>query len=136
MVSGGGHLCVARGLLAARLIPDSLSNLLLGPCLAGPPATKAGNCLAGCAPVACSHPLPTPPQGRPLTENLHSPPTSSPRSKQVGSRPSSRQLRMAARPLTPAPTMATRFPMSPVGSPDSVSSSPTAENSVFHHSLA
>lgn len=47
----------------------------------------------------------------PLTENFHRPPTSSLLSKQVGSSPSSRQHRMAAKPLTPAPTMATVFPM-------------------------
>lgn len=47
----------------------------------------------------------------PLTVNLHRPPRSSLLSKQVGSRPSSRQHLMEARPLTPAPTIATRLAM-------------------------
>ena len=47
----------------------------------------------------------------PLTVNLHSPPRSSLLSKQVGSSPSSRQHLMEARPLTPAPTVATRLAM-------------------------
>ena len=47
----------------------------------------------------------------PLTENFHKPPISSLFSKQVGSSPSSRQLLMVAKPLTPAPMMATLFPM-------------------------
>lgn len=46
-----------------------------------------------------------------LTVNLHSPPRSSLLSKQVGSSPSSRQHLMEARPLTPAPTIATRLAM-------------------------
>lgn len=51
------------------------------------------------------------PSDVPLTENFHRPPTSLLLSKQVGSSPSSRQHRMEAKPLTPAPTMATLFPM-------------------------
>lgn len=47
----------------------------------------------------------------PLTVNLHSPPRSSLLSKHVGSSPSSRQHLMEARPLTPAPTIATRLAM-------------------------
>lgn len=53
------------------------------------------------------------PQGPLLTVNLHSPPRSSLLSKQVGSSPSSRQHLTDARPLTPAPTIATRLAMVP-----------------------
>lgn len=51
------------------------------------------------------------PSDVPLTENFHRPPTSLLLSKQVGSSPSSRQHRMEAKPLTPAPMMATLFRM-------------------------
>lgn len=51
------------------------------------------------------------PSNVPLTENFQRPPTSLLLSKQVGSSSSSRQHRMEAKPLTPAPTMATLFPM-------------------------
>lgn len=46
-----------------------------------------------------------------LTVNLHSPPRSSLLSKQVGFSPSSRQHLMEARPVAPAPTIATRLAM-------------------------
>lgn len=59
-------------------------------------------------PVAqTSHPFPVCCTDASLTENFHRPPISSLLSKHVGSSPSSRQLLMAARPLTPAPMMAT-----------------------------
>lgn len=51
------------------------------------------------------------PRDGPLTENFHRPPTSLLLSKQMGSIPSSRQHLIAAKPLTPAPTMATLLPM-------------------------
>lgn len=61
----------------------------------------------GCRSVS-PHILPTSSGSQtPLTVNLQRPPRSSLLSKQVGSRPSSRQHLMEARPPTPAPTIAT-----------------------------
>ena len=71
--------------------------------------------MTACAQATYSHTLPPDSlvccSDVPLTENFHSPPTSSPFSKQVGSSPSSRQFLMEARPLMPAPMMATFFTM-------------------------
>ena len=47
----------------------------------------------------------------PLTLNFHKPPMSSLLSKQTGSKPSSTQILMQARPELPAPTTATRRTM-------------------------
>lgn len=65
--------------------------------------------------ASSSTPLPAGGTDASLTENFQRPPTSLLLSKQVGSSPSSRQLLMEARPLMPAPTMATLFFMGACG---------------------